>query len=396
LLGYILHSFANPMARFWLATSGQSWRHLPTPSDAPLVHSPGADPDRVLLVGSGIAVGYGVVSHDLALGGHLARELSTATGRGATVKVIGRRDMAPANTRTTLAGLDLARFDAIVLTLGGLEALTLMPSSRWREQLRELLLDLRGAPSGLKVFVVENGVPLLDGLPLVVRSLVLGHVRRLNRVSAALAAEFENVTVVRFDPARGDVSTLAGRTTYSGWAEIIAPAVAVALGSSGRAARTVTMDEESRLEALHGLELDSVPSNELDLIVANARDLFGMTGASVTIIDREEQHTKAAIGMPRTSIPRAWSMCDLTVRGGALFVVEDTMADDRIADLPWATGERVRFYAGYPVESPDGQRIGALCVVDTQPRVFSNRDAALLRDLALRVQSVLWGNRIAL
>ena len=395
MLGYILHSIANPVARFWLATSDRSWQQLPTPSDAPLVHAPGANPDRVLLLGSGIAVGYGVVSHDLALGGHLARELGAATGRGASVNIIGRRDVAPANARTTLAALDLARFDALVLTLGGLEALTLMPAGRWRRQLRGLLADVGRLAPGLAVFVVETGAPLLGGLPFPVRRMVQRHVRHLNRVSAAVCAEFDDTTRVAFNPSGGNARV--SRTTYRGWAELIAPAVAAALagmdgpGGDERSARTVTIDETARLEALYSLELDSVPNDELDLIVANARDLFGATGASVTIIDRDQQHTKAAIGMPDRSIPRSISMCDLTVQRSELLVVEDTMVDPRIAGLPWATGERVRFYAGYPVESPDGQRIGALCVVDTAPREFSDTDAALLRDLALRVQNVLWG-----
>jgi len=50
----------------------------------------------------------------------------------------------------------------------------------------------------------------------------------------------------------------------------------------------------------------------------------------------------------------------------------------------------VRFYAGYPLEAPEGVRVGALCVVDTKPRRFSPAEASLLRDLALRVQAVLW------
>jgi GAF domain-containing protein len=50
----------------------------------------------------------------------------------------------------------------------------------------------------------------------------------------------------------------------------------------------------------------------------------------------------------------------------------------------------VRFYAGYPLEAPDGRRVGALCIVDTSPRSFSKREAALLRGLTLRVQHELW------
>lgn len=66
------------------------------------------------------------------------------------------------------------------------------------------------------------------------------------------------------------------------------------------------------------------------------------------------------------------------------------MTDPRIAETTWASGEEFRFYAGYPIESPDGQRIGALCIVDTKPRHFGPQDATLLRELTLRVQALLW------
>ncbi|CAN5180325.1 hypothetical protein BH11ACT5_BH11ACT5_01000 [soil metagenome] len=396
MLGYIAHGIANPMARLWLATSAQSWRHLPTPSDPPQVHAPGSDSDRVLLLGSGIAVGYGVMSHDLALGGFLARELSTQTNRGASVDIVGRSDLSPASTRAILSGLDLSRFDALVLTLGGLESLTLMPQALWRRQFRSLLEELHEvAPASLTVFVVETGAPLLAGLPRIVGRLVWRAMSRINAATAELCAEFDNTTFVAFAPAQGDVSTLTGRTTYRGWAELIAPAVARVLDEDVRTRNPDAVDEVQRQQALDALDVDSVPNDELDQIVANARDLFGAAGASVTIIDHDLQHTKAAIGMPTAPIPRAISICDLTIRRAGLLVVEDTMTDPRLVDSPWADGAHVRFYAGYPVESPDGQRIGALCVVDTAPRKFSDTDAALLRQLALRVQSALWGNGVS-
>jgi len=396
MLGYIAHGIANPAARLWLATSSQSWRHLPTPSDPPLVHAPGSDSDRVLLLGSGIAVGYGVMSHDLALGGHFARELSSLTGRGATVDIVGRPDMAPSNTRATLGTLDLGRFDALVLILGGLEALTLMPTGMWRRQMRALLAELVAvAPPSLKVFVVEIGAPLLAGLPVVVRKAVWSHLLRLNRATAELCAEFDNLAFVAFAPSQGDVNTLRGRTTYQGWAELIAPPVARALDAEARRRRPTNFDEESRQRAVDLLDIDSVPDDELHRIVANARDLFGTAGASVTIIDHDVQRTKAAVGMPSGTIPRADSICNLTIGEQGVLVVEDMTTDPRLAGSPWADGALARFYAGYPVEAPDGQRIGALCIVDSAPRRFSDTDAALLRQLALRVQSVLWGARVA-
>lgn len=392
MLGYIAHGIANPAARLWLATSSQSWRHLPTPSDPPLVHAPGSDSDRVLLLGSGIAVGYGVMSHDLALGGHFARELSSLTARGATIDIVGRPDMAPSNTRATLGTLDLGRFDALVLILGGLEALTLMPTGMWRRQMRALLAELEAvAPPSLKIFVVEIGAPLLAGLPPIIRRAVWAHLLRLNRATEELCAEFPGTTFVAFAPTQGDVNTLRGRTTYQGWAELLAPPVARALDAEARRRRPTTFDEESRQRAVDLLDLDSVPDDELDRIVANARDLFGTAGASVTIIDHDVQRTKAAVGMPSGAIPRADSICNLTIGEAGVLVVEDMTTDPRLVGSPWADGTHARFYAGYPVEAPDGQRIGALCIVDGAPRSFSDTDAALLRQLALRVQSALWG-----
>lgn len=394
MLGYVAYGIANPIVHLWLATSAQSWRNLPTPIDTPIVHAPGADPDRVLLLGSGIAVGYGVMSHALALGGHLARELSALTGRGASVDIIGRGDMSPASTRATLAALDLSRFDALVLTLGGLEGFTLMPSRRWRRQLSDLIDELhRMAPASLAIFFVEIGAPLLAGLPRGMRGLVLHAIERLNAQTAQLCAEFSNTTFVAFAPAQGDLSTLTGRTTYRGWAELISPALARILDAEARTRQPDTVDEVLRQQALDALDLDGLPPAELDHVVESARDLFGATGASVTVIDHGMQRTMAAIGMSAAPIPRSISLGDLTIRHAELLVVEDTMTDPRIAGLPWADGARLRFYAGYPIESPDGQRVGALCIVDRAPRQFSDTDAALLRQLALRVQTALWNNR---
>jgi GAF domain-containing protein len=210
-----------------------------------------------------------------------------------------------------------------------------------------------------------------------------------------LCEQYCNTTFVSFAPEQGDLSSLTGRTTYHGWAELIAPAMARVLDRGVRTRQADPVDEAQRQLSLDALDLDGVPSDELQEIVTTARDLLGATGASVTILDREYQKTKAAVGMPSTTMARSASICDLTIGRAELLVVEDTMTDPRLAGTRWADGTVARFYAGYPVESPDGHRIGALCVIDREPHSFSDTDAALLRQLALRVQSVLWGNWVS-
>lgn len=49
-----------------------------------------------------------------------------------------------------------------------------------------------------------------------------------------------------------------------------------------------------------------------------------------------------------------------------------------------------RFYAGCAIEAPDGQRIGALCVMDVRPRQFTEEHSGLLRQTAQSVQLRLW------
>ena len=147
-----------------------------------------------------------------------------------------------------------------------------------------------------------------------------------------------------------------------------------------------------RLRALRALTMaNRGPDERIDRVVANARDLLGATGASLNFIESEYQWVKTAVGMPRENTPRDETLCDITIRSPHVFVIEDTAADDRYVAFSGST-DPVRFYAGYPVEAPDGHRVGALCITDCQPRVFTGSDASLLRDLALQVQALLWEN----
>ena len=71
-------------------------------------------------------------------------------------------------------------------------------------------------------------------------------------------------------------------------------------------------------------------------------------------------------------------------------LVLDAQTDSRVATSPQVTGDpKIRFYAGFPVESPTGARIGALCVFDPEPRDEADVDPAMLQQLAHLIQAEL-------
>jgi hypothetical protein len=70
----------------------------------------------------------------------------------------------------------------------------------------------------------------------------------------------------------------------------------------------------------------------------------------------------------------------------SIFVVPDLSQDDRFRDKPFATAFDWKFYAGVPITSPNGYRIGAFCVVDDSPRDrLEPAEVAFLKDLSTTV-----------
>jgi diguanylate cyclase (GGDEF)-like protein len=143
-------------------------------------------------------------------------------------------------------------------------------------------------------------------------------------------------------------------------------------------------NEAERLAALHALEILDTPAEErFDRITRLARRLFKVPIALISLIDADRQWFKSASGYAGAQTPRSTSFCGHTILKEESLVVEDALADERFHNSPWVAGEpHVRFYAGYPLTVPGGLSLGSLCLVDHQPRAFSEEDRVSLRDLA--------------
>ena len=150
-------------------------------------------------------------------------------------------------------------------------------------------------------------------------------------------------------------------------------------------------DENDRLAALHSLAILDTPADErFDRITRLTQRLFDMPIVLVSLVDECRQWFKSAQGLSASETPRDISFCGHAIHAGKVFVVENALADPRFADNPLVTGPPgIRFYAGAPLATAGGFRVGTLCLIDSTPRVFPEADQQMLRDLAHWVEDEL-------
>ncbi|WP_353189612.1 sensor domain-containing diguanylate cyclase [Pandoraea pnomenusa] len=155
-------------------------------------------------------------------------------------------------------------------------------------------------------------------------------------------------------------------------------------------------DEAERLAALRRYEiLDTPPEPAFDRIVRLAAYVLGAPISLVSLIDESRQWFKARQGLEATQSPRSLAFCAHAILSDDVLVVPDARADRRFADNPMVTGEpNIRFYAGAPLCTPEGHRLGTLCVIDRKPRELDDQKRGLLADLSALVVDELELRRV--
>jgi GAF domain len=377
----------------WLSAQAHRSLDVSRPHGALQVHAVGPDADRILLIIDRPSTAEGAVSQELGFAGHLARGLSLLSGRGTDLDIVSNGNMTAAECATALARFDLSRFDAVVLMLGSSEALALAPAHKWIAELTLLLDDIDDStPRGPHTFVV--GIPPVRAMidfPRPFAALAGSSIRRLNAASIEVCADRERVSLLPFDLPAAARDGRNSSADFKVWAALIAPAIIPKLEARvGATYAGESVNEFARQLSLDELQvIDTYPNPRIDRLVESARNLFGATSAAVTFLDHDRRWVKSAVGADIAESPRVGSLCDLAIEQPGVFVVEDTHREPRVVRTPGQLGD-VRFYAGFPLEAQTGRRVGVLCITDAKPRVFRAADSALLRELALQVQSELW------
>lgn len=139
----------------------------------------------------------------------------------------------------------------------------------------------------------------------------------------------------------------------------------------------IPLNDEARITALEMMGiLDTPPEERFDKITKNATEYFNVKIATISLIDRKREWFKSCVGLTEKEGPRDISFCGHAMLANEIFIVEDTLKDERFADNPYVTGYPfIRFYAGISLKDKRTKLpIGVFCIKDDKPREFSSED----------------------
>jgi signal transduction histidine kinase len=152
-----------------------------------------------------------------------------------------------------------------------------------------------------------------------------------------------------------------------------------------------SIHEEQRLSELYRYSVLDTPSESAFDDLAKLAAFICTTPISfVSLVDTDRMWFKAKVGLSVDEIPRTDGFGFSAILGEEFRMISDAQADETLSSHPlFASDPKIRFYAGVPLVTPRGFRIGTLCVADTRPRTLTAEQSAALATLARTVVTQL-------
>jgi PAS domain S-box-containing protein len=149
--------------------------------------------------------------------------------------------------------------------------------------------------------------------------------------------------------------------------------------------------ERERIKVLQEYQILDTPEEKIfDDLAKIAAFVCKVPYAFISMIDRNRQWHKAKVGSELNNTPRNLTFCTHTIEDNILLEVEDATVDERFKHNPFVQGfPKLRFYAGFPIQSPTGYNVGTVCVVDQTPKKLNDEQREILQCIANQVTELL-------
>jgi GAF domain-containing protein len=156
-------------------------------------------------------------------------------------------------------------------------------------------------------------------------------------------------------------------------------------------------NEAQRLAALREYRiLDTGAEEAYDDITALAAYLCNVPIAMISLVDESRQWFKSKLGLNEQETPRDVAFCAHAILQAEPLIVRDALKDARFADSALVTREpHIRFYAGFPLATPEGFALGTLCAIDRKPRQLSASQKTAMQALSRQVMALLELRRVS-
>jgi len=121
-----------------------------------------------------------------------------------------------------------------------------------------------------------------------------------------------------------------------------------------------------------------------------ARRLLGVRIAAITVLDEHKEWFKSVAGWNVSELPIDRSLAAKIAGTEQVCVVSDLTDDHRFWDHALVVGApKFRFFACYPLKDSDENYRATFCVLDTEPRTFTDEDLQAFVDFGEIVQTEL-------
>lgn len=229
----------------------------------------------------------------------------------------------------------------------------------------------------------ERPVVFVSALP---PSTLSAAARTCRRIKEANRSARVLVGVWGADPKVGD---MAGRLQRGG-ADAIALRLSDAvvqlqrlLEEDGKARQPAAETKTTRtLERSEARLTAARPEEAIETAIREVARAFNVPSALVSVIETDAAFWHHSSERVADNAKDAADGAEDVFASDAFLVVEDVSREERFATQTALVKRGVKFFASAPLRTPTGHRVGNLCVLDTQPRPFSEADGELLRSLA--------------